>query len=390
MKLSTFTLILGTAATSFLLSCSNPKTSTDSALKKMLVEKYYDSPDFDNVSSKVKIINIFKPEFTDSSMLEIPQLLAIKDGKAYVHNQGGKWMNTFSYPDGKLLDAFNHYGQGPEEYIHNYFAVFTPADGIWTVEDLNVGRYNLMQYDIEGNFVRKTVNDSVQTVSPMKNGNWLAFNDFFSLKDGFRVVTERKLYEYDRNWELINILTLRDARWELQGTMLMDKINFLEGHNYITDNDTIWEYLPDSHSLSPVIAVELGKYSFKWGSVKDYEELEAAHKIYPSPKLPVFNDRYAFDYYYREGDPRTVRFDLYDLKTGDLVYRRTVLITEENEMRLITEGFPVEVDGHTVYGNFLEYVRDNHFFVMVPMDELVDVYDTDEINPIIVEIEIAD
>ena len=368
-------------------SCSD-NGEESGELKRMNVEKYFESPDFDNISQKVKIVNIFQPEFTDSSMLANPDILSICDGKAYLHERDGKWMTTFSYPDGKLIGAFNHYGVGPEEYLRNFYAFFTPTDSLWTVHNFDMSStFELMQYDEDGVFKRKETIDSVWILCPMAHGNWLAMSKPFSITDGLHIFRDRIIYEYNRDWILENSIKLKNQRADIP-LIWDDPINLFDGQNYITDNDTVYRYNPETKSLVPTIAIELGRYHYDWGGLTNIEDYSSARESYPDPKSPIFNDKYAWDYYYFGKNPIVAKFDMYNLKTGDLVYRRTITKTKENSVRPITEGFPITIDGQTVYGNILPFVKENHFFVCVPMDELMKIYDTDEINPVIVEIDI--
>ncbi|MDE6369190.1 MAG: hypothetical protein K2K94_08120, partial [Muribaculaceae bacterium] len=99
-------VISGLALASF-CACSDKTTQSDKLIT-VQIEKSFEAADFDNISSKIEVVETFQPEFTDSTMFSLPTLLAIADGKAYLHD--GKWNAVFDYPSGRLVEAFNHYG----------------------------------------------------------------------------------------------------------------------------------------------------------------------------------------------------------------------------------------------------------------------------------------
>lgn len=368
-----------------LAGCVSDTGHDSGAIKEIQVEKYFDSPDIDNLSGKIKIEKIFQPQFTDSTMFDVPDLLAITDGKAYMHD--GKWFAVFDYDSGKLISAFNRYGAGPEEYKYSHYVYYTPDNGEWTVLDMNIGVYNIMQYSAEGEFVKKTVNDSIQSLSPLKSGGWLAFNVAMSSKGGYHKVRERKVYEYDSDWNLKDITVLKEGRWGEMASALMDEVYMLDGENYITDMDTVYRFDEDTHKFLPRIAIVLGKYLCDWGSLETFEEIQAAQEKYVRVTNPIFNERYAFARYNTGAD---LRFDIYDLGTGELVYRKSIERENINSADVFYAGVPVEIDGKQVFGWPLEYVENGSFYLIVSSDEMARISDTDEVNPTVVKISVAD
>ncbi len=360
----------------------------DSDIKTVQFERYFDKADFDNLSGKIEVIDIFRPEFTDSTMFTMPDLAAIHDGKAYVHED--EWMAEFDYPSGKLIKAFNRKGGGPEEYMDSYYAYFSPASDGRTVVDANFNRDNLKQYDHDGNYLRTTVNDTIQSLSPLPDGGWLAYNRSYSTKNGFEKVREKKVYQYDPDWNLVNTYVLNERRWAEPGSDRMDAVMNYNGQSYIHDNDSIYRLDTDNHTAVPVIALDLGKHYCDWGSLETYEEIREAFRKYIYISSPIFNSRYLFASYSFDDDDNTMRYDVYDLDNGELIYRRTQQLGEDYSLCNTLEGIPVEIDGQTALGWPVEYVGDDSFYVIVASDEMARISDTDAINPIFLKIKIKD
>lgn len=367
-----------------LIGCTE-KTS-DNKLKTIFVEQSFEKPDFDELSSKIEVLEVFRPEFTDSTMFSNPSLLAIRDGKAYLHEEN--WMAVYEYPSGKLLDAFNHYGPGPEEYQYSYHTYY--ADNEWTVLDMNFGRHNIRQYATDGKYIGTVVNDSIQSLSPIAGG-WLAYNRNITEKNGFSKVREKKIYQYTPDWQLVHTYDIKERRWGAIASDRMDFVSNFNGISYVSDTDTIYSIDTDNYTLTPRIAIDLGKYAYDWGSLEQREEVREAEKSHFSILGPVFNSRYFFARYSIYFDrPWVLHYDVYDLDNGELVYRHNLSLEGEYGMCQFFEGIPVELDGETVYGWPIEYVEDDAFYVIIASDELTRIYDTDAINPVFVKIRIKD
>lgn len=107
-------VILSLTTIAILSGCS-VKDSHKGELKVIDFEKNFTADEVDNLSSRLEIIDIFEPEFTDSTMFgSITTLLAVEGDRAYMYD--GDWMATFEYPSGKVVSAFNHSGGGPGDY----------------------------------------------------------------------------------------------------------------------------------------------------------------------------------------------------------------------------------------------------------------------------------
>ena len=383
MKVLYFPFI--TLSLSLLTACTGGSSTGSDKIPALRIEEFFDVPELDELSGKIRVVNVFRPEFTDSSMFDSPQILHIADGKAYLHE--GKYMTTFSYPDGKLLSAFNHYGAGPEDYQYSYYAYYTPeAGGTWTVLNVNIGVYKIMQYDADGRFRRSVTNDTVEVLAPLSDGGWLGFNPSYSLNGGFHKVRDKVITHYSPDWKDLGSTTLKSRRWSVGATDIMDFLPVYDGQVYTTDADTVLRFDLKAGEFVPAIALLEGKYFFDWSTPTDTKEISAAEADHLSPLRPVFNSRYAFiTYYWGPWPDNITRSDVYDLSTGRLVFRKE-LPRKENEM--LTRGLPVEVDGHTLSAWPVKFVTDDHFFALVSAEEMSTVTGTDNVNPVILEIAI--
>lgn len=373
------------SAISVLIGCS--RHPDGNGLKTVFVEKNFEKADFDDFSSKIEVLEVFRPEFTDSTMFVVPDILAIADGKAYLHE--GKWLAVYDYPSGSLVGAFNRYGAGPGEYKYSYYAYYTGNE--WTVLDHNIGRYNIIQYAPDGEYLRTIRNDTVQSLSPIADGGWLAFNDTMDYKDGYRKVREKKVYQYTSDWNLSDTYVLKERRWADMGSDRMDQVYSFNGVQYVVDTDTIYSIDTDTREVTPRIAMALGRYACDWGSFEDGQEVQEAEKSHFDILGPIFNSRYLFARYTIYFDsPWVVYYDVYDLDNGDLVYRHRLNLEGQYGMCQYYEGIPVELDGKTVYGWPIEYVENDEFYVVIAGDEMARISDSDEVNPVFVKIRIED
>lgn len=369
-----------------LCACSGSSSESEE-IATVQVEKNFEAKDFDNISAKVEIIDIFQPEFTDSSMFSLPNLLAIADGKAYVHEK--EWMTVFDYPSGKLIENFNHHGPGPEEYMKSYYAYYQPVASDWTVFDNNNwGHERIVQYDKSGKFIRSVENDSVQSLAPIADGGWLGYNQSVSLSGGFHSVREKKIFQYNADWQLDFVYPLKERRWGATSTSRMDEVLTYNGINYVVDSDTIYQIDTKQHELIAKIALNLGKYSCDWGKFETIKEVREAEKSHIYIQFPIFNSDYIFARYNIISEEiTTLYYDLYRLSDGELVYRRKLPLEGNYGLCQFFEGFPIELDNETVYG-WPIFVEDDCFFVLVASDEMARIKDTDEVNPTIVKIRI--
>lgn len=387
MKRTCLPLITLLSSLSIMTACTGGSSTGSAHIPALRIEEFFDITDLDELSGKIHVVNVFRPEFTDSSMFDSPQILHIADGKAYLHE--GKYMTTFSYPDGKLLSAFNRYGAGPEDYQYAYYAYYTPeAGGTWTVPNINIGKHQILQYDEAGRFRRSVTNDSVDVLAPLSDGGWLGFNTSYSLNGGFHKVRDKIITRYSPDWKAIGSTTLKSRRWSVEATDLMDYLPVYNGQVYTTDADTVLRYDLQTDDFVPAIALLEGKYFFDWSSPTTTQEIRAAEADHLNPLTPIFNSRYAFiTYYWGPWPDNITRSDVYDLSTGRLVFRKE-LSREENPM--LTRGLPVEVDGHTLSAWPVRFVTGDHFFALVSAEEMSTITGTDNTNPVILELSIDD
>lgn len=384
MRLIYFSLI--TLLLSLLTACSTGSSSGGSdKIPALRIEEFFDVADLDELSGKIKVVNIFRPEFTDSSMFDTPDILRIADGKAYLHE--GRYMTTFSYPDGKLLSAFNHYGAGPEDYKYSDDAYFTPEnDGTWTILNVNIGVTKIMQYDAEGKFRRSVTNDTVEVLAPLSDGGWLGFNPNYSFKGGYHRVQDKVITRYSPDWHDMGTITLKSRRWPYDGMDFIDFLPVYDGQVYTTDADTVLRYDLKTGEFVPALALLEGKYFYDWSTATSYEEINAAESNHLTPLVPVFNSRYAFiSYYWGSWPESTTRSDVYDLATGALVFRKEFPVKENPKLN---RGLPVEIDGHTLSAWPVRFVTGDHFFALISAEEMSTITGTDNTNPVILELSI--
>ena len=356
------------------VGCS--KSESKESVPVLEIENNLDKGEMDLITDKFEIIRVFQPEFTDSSIFVKPVLANIDWEKVYMYDGRQRdWMLTFDLKTGKLLNAFNHKGQGPGEYSSPAYSLYDPDTEEWTVYSRPK---DFMQYTSNGNFLKKTENDSIQSLAPLKNGSWIAFNHYHE--------NAKKLYVYNQDWNLKKIIELNDKRWNLPGYVNPDRFMVLDGRTYINQKDTVYVYDNVSEKLVPSLIIGLGKYSYDWGSIDSQQKYEEALQSSIMPFTPVFNSKYAFASYRRPYPDSELIHDVYDMTTGELVYRKIVTGNEMNNSGDFV--LPLEMNGKIVYGQILDFVKDDHFLVMIPVDQLLDANGSDEINPQIVELKI--
>ena len=91
--------------------------------------------------------------------------------------------------------------------------------------------------------------------------------------------------------------------------------------------------------------------------------------------------RYIFATYYLHDDSELIRFDVYRLTDGELVYRHTSTYDEHGGFEQFVTGFPVKIEGTDVYGWPMRFVSDDSFYMLIPSDEMCRISDDEEVNP---------
>lgn len=391
MNIKSLNIVYLAAALAF-AGCTDGKGAGDGKLLSMNVEESFDIDSLDNLSDRIRVVNVCRPEFTDSSMLNHFIIGGVVDDRIYIKNQGydqgNSWVCTFSYPDGKLTYAFNPFGAGPEECKRGFDGVFTEGDGgMWSILDKDFVLCMIKQYTAEGKYLRTVRKDSIQNLAAAAGGSWLAFNEPLTFEGGPHVIRDKELYLFSPDWQLDGTIRMKSRRWGYFSWQMLDIITTLRGENYVNDQDTIYRVNYQDRSLEPHIAINLGKYACNWGSLETLEEINAANREYITPLYPIFNSRYALVRYtfgeYDDGG--MLRFDAYSLEDGKLVYRYEQPRDRDADW---FAGFPVTVDGETYYGYPAEYMNSDNFYFIISADEMARVKGTDDVNPMIVEVEI--
>lgn len=376
-----------------LLATAGCGSSNDDEFKRIEFEKFFENGDIDNLSSKFEIVEMFQPEFSDSTMFaDNPVLLSVEDGKAYMYEDS--WMSVFEYPSGKIIDAFNHLGGGPGEYSkYAWVKGYDVKNRQWYVLDNSFGNSGkIMTYDYDGNYLDTVINDSIQTITPTPDGGWLAFNNAMIFNsEGIKKIREIEIFQYTDDWKPVKTYTLNKRRWGVVGTDRMNRFILSDGKIYTEDRDTVYKIDTDGLKLIPEFAFNTGKYGYDWGSIETWEELKSVQSSHVIIDAPVFNSRYCFVSYDLPAADREdtyLRFDIYDLDSGDLVYRHTRDISHIKSLCPFFEGIPLEIDGETVYAWPTGYVVDDMFYALIGADEMAKISDTDLINPIFVKLRI--
>ncbi|MCM1450269.1 MAG: 6-bladed beta-propeller [Clostridiales bacterium] len=386
-------VILSLTTIAILSGCS-VKDSHKGELKVIDFEKNFTTDEVDNLSSRLEIIDIFEPEFTDSTMFgSITTLLAVEGDRAYMYD--GDWMATFEYPSGKVVNAFNHSGGGPGDYApRSWYKEYDRKARQWYVLDSQLGTHGkIMSYDSSGNFVGSVRNDTINSFTSLPDGSWLAFNNSYAIDStGFHKVRDMKVYQYTPQWELATIYNLKGRRWGALATDRMDHVMLYNNKSYVNDKDTIYRIDTDSHTLIPEISINMGKYGCDWGAFETWEELKSANEKYIEIMSPVFNSRYAFVDYILPDNPDIdgmVRvYDVYDLETNELIYRRRALLTGDYGFSQFYEGIPLDINGETAYAWPTSFVEGDMFYAMIGADEAARIKDSDLTNPILVKFRI--
>lgn len=341
-------------------------------------QAYHD--EMDEISSKVRVVRVIRPELTDTTMLVYPGISAIDDKYIYIEDNG-EVMAAFKFDiaSGKAVDRLYRKGSGPDEYQRTAIMAYDKPTGAWHVHDYFPNK-RMLTYDKDHNMIASHKVDSIYWITPSAHGGWWAVNDCMptNTNDGMK----RIIYHYDNDWNLLGSRELPSRRSDVRktGSSFNDGVYTINGDDYIFVNDTLMVYSPETDSFAPSIAFNLGRFTWEgnYNSHEEYREAESAGKI-PFVNV-VFNDRYMFMYHFiRE---KMCIFDVYDLADGKLVYRHN--IPEYN----ISDGFPVEVDGVTMYGWPDDFVNDGHFFIVVSENAVSEATGCDDSNPIIVEIEL--
>ena len=343
----------------------------------------FSKTDFDNLSGSVVVEAVCRPEFTDSTMLDTPDLLYVANGIAYINED--MWLSRFDFTTGQSIGAFNHTGQGPEEYSSLWQAAYNPAIDKWGVIDSNRIIHSILEYTSEGDFVMRAALDSVGDIAALSDGGWLAINNDASMEGGFHKVKKRKIYRFTPDWKQISTYTLAEERWDVLAQSRLEELLPINGELYITDGDTICRYDEATSTLVKSIVLDLGDYSYPWGTIKDLEELREVEKNHFNINNPVFNSRYIFATYYLHDDSELIRFDVYRLTDGELVYRHTSTYDEHGGFEQFVTGFPVKIEGTDVYGWPMRFVSDDSFYMLIPSDEMCRISDDEEVNPSIVK-----
>lgn len=375
MKLQILTSLIITAA---LTGCG--PGSGDSSLRYVDYEPQIDLGEMDDISSKVRVVRVIRPELTDTTMLVYPHISAIDDKYIYIGERGDvSACFKFDIASGKAVDRLYRRGPGPDEYQAIATMAYDKSTGGWDVHDYFPNK-RMITYDRDHNMTASHKVDSLFWIRPSAHGGWWAVNDMLSTEknDGMK----RIVYHYDKDWNSLGSREFPSRRSDVRitGQGFNDGVFTMGGRDYVFVNDTVMVYEPDTDNFVPSIAFNLGRFTWEGNyDQKGYREALGTGKI-AHPDI-TFNDHYLFMCHAIMDKMNT--FDIYDLDNGKLVYRHNIP-GEYN----FSEGFPVEVDGVTMYGWPREFVNDGHFFLIISENAISEATGSDESNPIIVEIEL--
>lgn len=373
-----------------LLTACGKNANSSGELPTIDVEANFDGDSIDELSGKLRIVNICRPEFTDSSMLTSFKLGGIVDNRMYIKEQGytrnKSWICTFDYPSGRLVRAFNRFGGGPEEFDKGYNGAFRDVDGgEWAVVNSMLTSDKIIVYNTDGDCLQVVKTDSVGSTIGATSTGWVAFNQSVSFEGDTHIIRDKIITFYTPDWKADGSITLKSQRWKPVEIQQGDALFSMRGNLYINDLDTIYCIDAVEKKLRPALAFNMGKYGYNWGAIETREELNQAMESHLFPLYPIFNSRYAFVQYHLGNSNGVVRYDVYDIEENRVVFRRTRLASEYDSF---SSGVPLEIDGYTFYAWPYAYTNSENFFFFISSDQVTEAVGDDNVNPMIVEVEI--
>lgn len=382
MKRHTLVIAAAAAVAALTASCSDRVKTAD--IPVIDIAAHIGDDECDNISGRIKIVNLFRPEFTDSTMLTYPDIACKTDDRIYLYNY--RTMFEFEYPSGRPVRVIDHRGNGPGEYTDIFGVIFDPDSSQWTVID-NENR--LITYNADGSHLRTVTNDSIDYIFRSGNGNIIAAKNMFD-RATMSINRDKVYYEYTPDMKLVGNYALKTKRWRYLGATYIDEVLPADGQIYINDGDTICRIDQAAGTLSPVIAINYGDYGTDWSELSTGEEVDAAKARYFYPFLPQFNSRYLFAVYGTEANHQIIDryYDVYSITDGKLLFRQKA--TQESRKNGFANGVRLQIDGQEVAGWPRKLVEDDHFFILISADKMAAIAGTDEVNPVIAEVEITD
>lgn len=373
-----------------LLAACGKTGNGEGELPTIDVEANFEVDSLDELSGKLRVVSVCRPEFTDSSMLTSYTLGGVVDNRLYIKENGytrnKSWICTFDYPSGRLIRAFNRYGGGPEEFDKGYFGAFRQAGaGEWAVVNSMLTSDKILIYNTEGDCLQVVKTDTIGSTIGATSTGWVAFNVPISFEGDTHVIREKEITFYTPDWKPDGSITLKSRRWKPVEIQQGDALFNMRGSLYINDLDTIYRIDAVEKKLEPVLALNMGKYGYDWGAVETRDELNQAMESHVFPLYPVFNSRYAFVQYHLGNSNGVVRYDVYDIIENRLVFRRSLPASEYSSFN---SGIPLEIDGYTYMAWPNAYTNSENFFFLISSDQAAEAAGDDNVNPIIVEVEI--
>lgn len=318
-------------------------------------------------STCIIIENIISPELTDSTILGLFYIEEVSD--KYIYLSDLEHIYAFSN-NGICKNLIFNKGNGPTQYLNLTSIIIDEDNSIIQVFDDYLKK--ILSYDIAGNYINSMNTDSLNTLTRMKNGNYIAYNNF----------SDDCVYDlcvYDKDWRFLYGRT-KNCKEELKTTIYRVVKDFIHSNDcvYIYENDSILKISEDNNITPNFFLI---KKNLKIPNEILYDiSRKKERKNYIWGETLCFSSNICFIKYYYNNK---IFYDIWNIDKSSLLFRN--IVETDND----AQGFPICING-TIVHTWPSYCKDDSFYAIVDEIGTEVLNNKKEINPCIIKFKFND
>ncbi len=313
-------------------------------------------------STSIIIDKIISPELTDSTILGSFYIETVSNNNIYLSDV--EQIYTFN-DNGKCKNIISNKGNGPTQYLNLTSIMIDEENSI--IQIFDDFSKKIISYDIMGNFINSMNVDSLNNLSRMKNGNYVAYNNSL----------DNCVYDlciYDKDWRL-QYGRNKNKEEELNTTVYRVVKSFIHSNDciYIYENDSISRISEDNNIIPHFCLI---KNNLKIPNEVLYDiSKKKERKNYIWGETLCFSSNICFIKYYYDNK---AFYDIWNISKNRLLFRNIVETGNESQ------GFPIYINGNIIY-TWPTYCKDDFFYCITDEIDAEILNNNKDVNPCIIK-----
>jgi hypothetical protein len=353
-------------------SCTNK--SLDCYVLELDSELYADNKSIflNDLAESIRVIPV---QTTDSTLFQQMYVVGELNNKLIAYESGSKGYAYWIDKATGAADIFlNIHGEGPTEYGSMFHLVL---EGDTAVLFTDLQKYGFARYNLRGEFLDFTPLDSLSNYHKLPDGNYYATYPLYLKTPSYTAV-------YGKDWNFLRRGVYNDRReMEYNRNILNNDLRIFNGRLLYKEpfGDTIFQVTTEQDR--PYLIMKKGAYKLPPEMMADFQKAQNGGYKYIKEQDYHIVGRYYFLYFFYF---RRRHFDIWDMETGELLYRQMAdRIDAPTGIPIIVNDIEIQV-----WPEYTPRIENNTIYCQIKPDDVLKLYPSapEDTNRMILEVKL--